>query len=1568
MAGFNIFNLSEEDEESQSVQPGSIGDIFGRTQSNEILQPKGSPTFTDYFKDIVFQAPAKGVGTIAKGLLQIPFAGIDLAFDTDTLSKLDKFFSEGFFKIPETETTVGDITATLVQFGIPISKATKIAPYIPGLRGLSRFDELEKIPSIAGKAGEIAKRAGYFGAIGGLTDLAVSSPGINQTVGEQFGLIDAYAGEDLTGRDKATETLKSKLKFGAEGATISGAIPLLPVAGLGLKYGLKPVGKTIGFIGENAIVAIDRTLINPLQSLIAGTKVANIDVPQIVPKLINKIQSGMDIAGERIVGLLPPKDTPFGKLLSGAYDKYKEWMFVNGGVRSPLFESKDILDNAAQASIKRGEEIFVKLDDLVRNKIIGKSYTPFITEKTSLPVIKYNQSILMDYFNTPGNITAVPKRIVEQDPVTKKFIRKIKKDEKGNVLYGYKYSENDITKKILEGLDERVTGDVVDMAKTAKQYILDIQSELAPYLTKEEIKNGFMEFMGTSFKQGLSSFNNARFNFDPLKQEKAMKFFKNEVLLDSTESRQLIRDNQVINKFSADPVYRAISRGKGDISEVLNITEKNLNKFNTKYELNLDMKTINSYKSQINSSIIDDSLFLKMKSKKINPNKILDVTEDTLESFNKKFKVKLNMGQIDSFKEALTKEADGMALFFKNQAVRSDLSPNQVFKSITEKLGDLGKVKLKDGSMVDIDSLPKLYQKIEQLGGRNKTNLSTVVDWLTSPKGSEAIIGGKKINIPDANYAQGPLSTIIFLNKQNYYRKFFDSVVDMSDRQANVSKKILVNEKEKRIRELDGEQFQKVSPDTIVPGYKKTNIVDPQLMDSTTYYAKPEIANAMKNVDAVFKGLMDNPIYGNFMKLKAGAQIGGTIFSPVAQVRNVTGNAFIALVNGLYGNNISLKDSYKLVIQDIFQGAKLNSKKFQREIDDLINRGILQQNVQTQELKKLFETANRGEISLDSFMNNKIVKKFVDVYQGADSGMKIFADKFYKGAFGTAMKAENPALLQKGTKAYDEFMVEVKDWYSRVAKQDFLDKNYLTNELKTPSEILGDMSAFLVKNTMPTYSMVPKAVRATRELPFGNFASFPSEILRNSANIISIGARELTSANPLIRQMGARRLIGAAAGFGGLGYVVKKGAEAITGVDENKMEAFQRSFAAQYQKNSTLIPVTSVDGNGNFKYYNFSYTNPYDVLVRPANAILEAFSDGRLNKDSADKIVMNALFGNNITGRTGALGEFFAPFMDESIGTERAFDILFRGGVKREGGKVFYPQDDLNTVISKSIEHIAGGIVPGGIRSAQRIWEGATGKFTDAGTIRDMGTEFTAVTTGIRIEDAKPLASMPFIVTSYNKDKQNVDKKFADVAYRPSVSIEQRLDAYKNYLTESYDSQNKMYQTIKDASTIGLDETDVKSIIQSRLNNKKETDSLFNGVFKVPTFNEKAFDSMITRLEKENPILATKVESQIDVVKEIYKDLNSEFQGFDLGTSKEQFEDLLNKTLTPGVREIRRQPQKINILPSSSTPVIPRTPFTYNAPNPSQNIVAGQQQQQTLGSQYNLLSSADKAKLLFGGL
>jgi hypothetical protein len=1491
MVAFNIFNSSEEDVDSESVQPGSIGNIFGRDISEETLEPKGSPSFSDYLYDIIQVAPVRGVRTATKALLEIPASIADFALDTNLVSKLDTFFKEGFLKIPETQTGIGDMVALLVQYGIPLSAATKIAPVIPGLRGLSTFSKLDEIPSIAGKAGEIAKRAGYFGGLGAVTDTVLSAPGVNQTIGEQFGLYGPYSDEGLTGRDKAVERLKEKLKFGAEGGVLSGAIPLLPVAGtLGFRYGLKPAGEAVGYVGGNIIRAVDTAVINPIASVISGGKVANINVPKIIPNLINNIHSGMEAVGDKAAKLLlPAKDTPMGKAIDDGIAKFKEWFATNGGVGGEFSTLRNQLFNNADVRAKKASETLLALNKTLEKDIIGKYYKVF-NNGESKNIIQYEQSKLLDYFNNNGNAKFIKKTKKEIDPVTKKERTIFEKDPiTGKQLYTYSYSESKITQDILNTLDPSVSKDVKQYAQQVKKYLLDIQSELRPYLKPAELKGAFSDYLGTSLKQTLASFNNSRFAFDPLKQKNVVKYFTDEVLLSRADLRRSIINRLPKDTKITDDIFSKIRRiKKGNVNEILSVTEQNINQFNKKYNLKLDTKSIND------------------------------------------------------FKKATVQEAEKRTLEIKSAAIGTDKDPRIIFSKISEQLGLTGKESL--------DSLAKVYKRVQDLSGKGKTNLSSIVDYLSTPRGSEAVIRGKKVAIPTSDYTSGILGSILFLNKQEAYRRFFDSLIDLNKRITDPAKKMIYTADEAFSYGVNTNNLKKIS-------FKNKefaeNVFDSALMKDK-YFAKPEIVNALRGTDAVFSNLFDIPVYGTLMKLKGVAQVGGTIFSPVAQVRNVTGNAFVALVNGLYGGSTSLSDSFKIITQDIFKGAKINPKLLQDKIDDLVRRGVIDQNVQAQELKQLFEQASKGKVTLDTFMNNQYVKRAVDIYQGADSGWKIFADSFYQNAFGTALKAENPALLKVGTKAYDDFMREAKDWYNTVAKQEFDPKNYLTGLDKTPLDIIGDMSSFLVRGTMPTYSQVPKAIRGLRNLPFGNFVSFPAEIIRNSANIISIGARELTSTNPFIRQMGARRLMGASAGFGGIGYITKKTAEALTGVDEDKMEAFQRSFAAQYQKNSTLIPVSAPDENGNFKYYNFSYTNPYDSLVRPVNAILNAFADGSLNKNSVDKIVMNALFGNTATGTTGAVGEFFAPFTDESIGTERVFDIAFRDGVKREGGKVFYPQDDLNTKISKGIQHIAGGIVPGAARSAQRIWEGATGKFTDAGTIRDMGTEFTAITTGIRIEDAKPLASMPFIVTSYNKDKQNVDKKFAEIAYRPSATSEQRLDAYKNYLIESFDSQNKMYQVIKDGTTIGIDETDIKDIVGSRLNNKKETELLFNGVFKVPTFNEKAFDSMIKRLEREDPSSAIRVESQIDVIKSIYKDMNSEFQNYDLGTSKIGFQNILNRVLTPGVREIRQQPQTINVLPNRSS--TPSVSFTYNVPNPSPNVLSinpqQQQQPQTLGERF----------------
>ena len=145
---------------------------------------------------------------------------------------------------------------------------------------------------------------------------------------------------------------------------------------------------------------------------------------------------------------------------------------------------------------------------------------------------------------------------------------------------------------------------------------------------------------------------------------------------------------------------------------------------------------------------------------------------------------------------------------------------------------------------------------------------------------------------------------------------------------------------------------------------------------------------------------------------------------------------------------------------------------------------------------------------------------------------------------------------------------------------------------------------------------------------------------------------------------------------------------------------------------------------------------------------------------------MNSLFGGILggEGRKGAITEFISPFVTESIGTETAVDVTLRGGKTQDGKTVYYPQDNGSVRIAKSLNHILGGLTPGAVTSAQRVWEGATGKFTDYGTRRDGTAEFAALLSGVRVDEAKPLASMPFIITSFNDDKKilevNLQKMF----------------------------------------------------------------------------------------------------------------------------------------------------------------------------------------------------------------
>ena len=76
---------------------------------------------------------------------------------------------------------------------------------------LSSFKKADGSYDIAGAGGELAKRAGYYGSIGAVTDFAVSTPGDLTTLSETFGFGESYTGDELEGSAKAAEFFKEIL-------------------------------------------------------------------------------------------------------------------------------------------------------------------------------------------------------------------------------------------------------------------------------------------------------------------------------------------------------------------------------------------------------------------------------------------------------------------------------------------------------------------------------------------------------------------------------------------------------------------------------------------------------------------------------------------------------------------------------------------------------------------------------------------------------------------------------------------------------------------------------------------------------------------------------------------------------------------------------------------------------------------------------------------------------------------------------------------------------------------------------------------------------------------------------------------------------------------------------------------------------------------------------------------------------------------------------------------------------------------------------------------------------------
>ena len=606
-------------------------------------------------------------------------------------------------------------------------------------------------------------------------------------------------------------------------------------------------------------------------------------------------------------------------------------------------------------------------------------------------------------------------------------------------------------------------------------------------------------------------------------------------------------------------------------------------------------------------------------------------------------------------------------------------------------------------------------------------------------------------------------------------------------------------------------------------------------------YATPELIQVFKNTPGTLDNWVQNSVYRNILQLKVAAQYGKTVLSPVTQVRNVSSASLFPLANGHIGGRASVSEALKMTIDDIFGAGKvIDEDKFIKNIENKIRLGVLDENIVASELKQVLQEIKntKGLTSMDKIIRSLSDGKFNFAEGSLTQKIAEGTSKFGKGAARVYAGGDNlwkwygHEYVKSQLKGIYNNVGDISKWYREIVGRNFDPINTITGKAKTFDESIEEAAAWYIRNTYPTYSKVPQFIQDLRKLPFGNFVSFPAEMLRTTFNIVSLGAKEATSNNVKLRQMGLRRLLGAYVTLAGTGEAVGKIAGALTGVTLEEIEAYKRSLSAPWERRAQIIPINEWK-NGIGKAVNFSYFSPYDTITKPIESIFKTWQEGKLqNKNIGDQLLAQAF------AEEGPLRTLVDPFITQSIAIERFTDVLpaeiglgNRGGVTKTGAKVYSETDTDGEKISKSFFHILKGIEPGALTTGRKLAQGVQADVQRGGQPISLRDEILALLSGVRIINIDTPRTMQFKVTEYGRKKRSVtatEKFFSLQDFRqrgPNVLAEE----FKQIQEENLKVNRDFYVILQDAQTMGVDKRTLKKILKQRGISTKNANFLLRG-------------------------------------------------------------------------------------------------------------------------------------------
>jgi hypothetical protein len=709
--------------------------------------------------------------------------------------------------------------------------------------------------------------------------------------------------------------------------------------------------------------------------------------------------------------------------------------------------------------------------------------------------------------------------------------------------------------------------------------------------------------------------------------------------------------------------------------------------------------------------------------------------------------------------------------------------------------------------------------------------------------------------------------------------EFIDDVLKANDKALETgTRKLFYGDKNEAIKQLGAGGLNKiVSLDEVLDDMFKDGVLVNRLRGLHT---TEEIANAFQvnnSISKFFVGPYDTKFAKGmsdaykylFLYPKAGAQVAKTVLSPTTHVRNFLSASAFSLANGtMFTNPKLVKDAMAKALRTVQFGVR--SPEAMKEYREMLELGVVNSNTKMgdyQSLLKDIELNPEGGWSTSVFKRmlqrlNRITEPAQALYTLEDDVYKIFNFHVEKERLGNA---------------------------------------YLKAGFKKTEQELKEEAADIVRNTVPNYAYVSDVVKGLRSTLFSNFASFPSAIMNSAVGIGSRIMKEMRHSKPtkgssmipvvfevgkgLVKNdnplygIGMKRIIGSATAFGTLGVGLGAGYKAIFGTTDQQEEALER-WVAPYEVGDKKFISYDEDENGKKTYYyqNWSNNNAYDYLEQPFRTLLRSVQEGIETEDQ--------LITGFVNGISNAFSKAVEPFVSESIAPEALIDIIIRGGVTKEGKKLYTESTPIEDKTRIALEHIINTQIPFSKSQLSRIYYAAKGLPDPKGNIYDIEKELPGLL-GWRLIEINPVKGLEYKITGYDTKQRNDVREFTGGDSRLLSSPSTKDEVIRQFFVANralFDTQQNMHLDLKAANEFDVTDDELAEVFEKRNRSSKEYGPLFTGEFRpyIPS------ESIIQKFEEKseefrlaNPGYVNPFEAALPTI----ADMIDAFSGSDLSKS-----------------------------------------------------------------------------------